>query len=44
LNGDTAQGNGLGVLARIARKIIGLTGTMTGGYADDLNNKNQREE
>lgn len=36
LAGDTAQGNGLGVLERIARKIIGLTGTMTGGYADDI--------
>jgi hypothetical protein len=36
LAGDTAQGNGLGVLARIAIKIIGLTGTMMGGYADDI--------
>jgi hypothetical protein len=36
LAGDTAQGNGLGVLARIATKLIGLTGTMMGGYADDI--------
>jgi hypothetical protein len=38
LAGDTAQGNGLAVLERIARKLIGLTGTMMGGYADDLYN------
>jgi Type III restriction enzyme, res subunit len=36
LSGDTAQGNGLAVLARIAKKVITLTGTMMGGYADDL--------
>jgi hypothetical protein len=35
LAGDTAQGNGLAVLSRISKRIVGLTGTMTGGYADD---------
>ena len=38
LAGETAQGNGLGVLYRCARKQIGLTGTLMGGYADDLFN------
>ena len=38
LAGDTAQGNGLGVLERAALKLIGLTGTLMGGYADDLFN------
>ena len=38
LAGDTAQGNGLGVLARCADKLIALTGTLMGGYADDLFN------
>jgi hypothetical protein len=38
LANDTAQGNGLAVLARIGRKLIGLTGTLMGGYADDLFN------
>jgi hypothetical protein len=38
LSGDTAQVNGLGVLERIGRRLIGLTGTMMGGYADDLFN------
>ena len=38
LAGDTAQGNGLGVLGRAARKLIALTGTLMGGYADDLFN------
>jgi hypothetical protein len=38
LAGDTAQGNALGVLARAARKLIALTGTLMGGYADDLFN------
>jgi SNF2 family DNA or RNA helicase len=33
---ETAQGNNLGVLYRCARKLIGLTGTLMGGYADDL--------
>ncbi len=38
LAGDTAQGNALGVLGRAARKLIALTGTLMGGYADDLFN------
>ena len=38
LAGDTAQGNGLAVLERIAKRLVGLTGTMMGGYADDLYN------
>ncbi len=38
LAGDTAQGNGLGVLARCAGKLIALTGTLMGGFADDLFN------
>jgi hypothetical protein len=38
LAGDTAQGNGLAVLARAGRRLISLTGTMMGGYADDLFN------
>jgi hypothetical protein len=38
LAGETAQGNGLGVLARCADKIIALTGTLMGGFADDLFN------
>jgi hypothetical protein len=35
LAGDTAQGNGLAVLSRISKRIVGLTGTMTGGYEYD---------
>jgi hypothetical protein len=38
LAGDTAQGNGLGVLGRAAERLIALTGTLMGGYADDLFN------
>ena len=38
LAGDTAQGNGLGVLGRPAGRLIALTGTLMGGYADDLFN------
>ena len=38
LAGDTAQGNALGALAGCARHIVGLTGTLLGGYADDLYN------
>jgi hypothetical protein len=38
LAGDTAQGNALGVLGRAAGKLIALTGTLMGGYADDLFN------
>jgi len=33
LAGDTAQGNGLAVLGRIGKRLVGLTGTMMGGYA-----------
>lgn len=38
LAGNTAQGNALGALAGCARHIVGLTGTLLGGYADDLYN------
>jgi hypothetical protein len=38
LAGDTAQGNALGVLGRAAERLIALTGTLMGGYADDLFN------
>src|ERR1700690_1078615 len=38
LAGDTAQGNGLGVLGSAAQRLIALTGTLMGGYADDLFN------
>jgi hypothetical protein len=36
--GDTAQGNALGTLAAAARHIAVLTGTLLGGYADELFN------
>ena len=35
LANETAQGQGLAVLRSIAAKLIKLTGTWTGGYADD---------
>jgi hypothetical protein len=38
LKGDTAQGNALGTLASCARHIAVLTGTLLGGYADELYN------
>ncbi len=38
LAGDTAQGNALGALASCADRVVGLTGTLLGGYADDLYN------
>ncbi|HVH85811.1 MAG TPA: helicase-related protein [Terriglobales bacterium] len=38
LSGDTAQGNALGALASCADRVAGLTGTLLGGYADDLYN------
>ncbi len=38
LAGDTAQGNALGTLAACADRIVGLTGTLMGGYAKDLYN------
>jgi hypothetical protein len=36
--GDTAQGNALGTLAASANHIAVLTGTLLGGYADELFN------
>ena len=36
--GDTAQGNALGTLASCVRHIAVLTGTLLGGYADELFN------
>ena len=44
LAGDTAQGNALGVLARAGRLLLALTGTLMGGYADDLFNVFYRME
>ena len=44
LAGDTAQGNALGTLASCTEKIVGLTGTLLGGYADDLFNTLYRLE
>jgi superfamily II DNA or RNA helicase len=38
LAGDTAQGNALGTLASCSARIVGLTGTLLGGFADDLFN------
>jgi superfamily II DNA or RNA helicase len=38
LAGDTAQGNALGTLAACTDRIVGLTGTLLGGHADDLYN------
>lgn len=38
LKGDTAQGNALGTLATCAKRVAVLTGTLLGGYADDLFN------
>ena len=38
LSNDTAQGNALGTLARSVEKVAVLTGTLMGGYADDLFN------
>lgn len=35
-NAGSAQGQAMGVLAAKARKIVCLTGTLMGGYADDL--------
>jgi len=34
--GDTAQGNAFGALASACKKVITLTGTVVGGYADDI--------
>lgn len=38
LKGDTAQGAALGTLASCAKRTIVLTGTLNGGYADELFN------
>jgi hypothetical protein len=38
LANDTAQGNGLGTLASCVDRIVILTGTLLGGYADDVYN------
>jgi hypothetical protein len=38
LKGDTAQGNALGTLAGCAQHIAVLTGTLLGGYADEVFN------
>ena len=35
-NYGTAQGQAMGVLARCCNKILCLTGTLMGGYAEDL--------
>jgi hypothetical protein len=34
--GDTLQGRAMGRLVRLAPRVLCLTGTLTGGYADDL--------
>jgi superfamily II DNA or RNA helicase len=44
LAGDTAQGNALGTLSSCTERIVGLTGTLLGGYADDLFNTLYRLE
>jgi hypothetical protein len=38
LKGDTAQGNALGTLAGCAERTVVLTGTLLGGYADEVFN------
>ena len=38
LKGETAQGNALGTLAGCAERIVVLTGTLLGGYADEVFN------
>lgn len=35
-SGDSIQGQAMGKLVRAAKKVLGLTGTLLGGYADDL--------
>ncbi len=51
LKGETAQGNALGTLASACERTVILTGTLLGGYADDVFNilyrvepKRMREE
>jgi len=36
LKGDTAHGNALGTLAGCAQHTVVLTGTLLGGYADEV--------
>ncbi len=38
LKGDTAQGNALGTLATCAQRTVVLTGTLLGGYAEEVFN------
>ena len=38
LKGDTAQGNAFGTLAGYAQRTVVLTGTLLGGYADEVFN------
>jgi len=38
LKGDTAQGAALGTIASCAKRTVILTGTLNGGYADELYN------
>jgi hypothetical protein len=38
LKGDTAQGNALGTLSGCAQRTVVLTGTLLGGYADEVFN------
>lgn len=38
LKGETAQGNALGALASVCERTVILTGTLLGGYADELFN------
>jgi len=38
LKGDTAQGNALGTLVGCAQRTVVLTGTLLGGYADEVFN------
>lgn len=35
-NSDSAQGQAMGVLSALAKKVLVLTGTLMGGYASDL--------
>src|SRR5262249_8963363 len=35
-SGETAQGNAFGTLASVCGRIVVLTGTLLGGYADEL--------
>src|SRR5579863_3920182 len=38
LKGETAQGNALGTMASVCERTVILTGTLLGGYADELFN------